>query len=411
MAGRNRLKICFVSPEAYGAMAGREGGPPFGGAEAQQAHLARELARRGHAVSMVTLDHGQPEGEILDGVRILRCFRGGAGLPGVRFFHPRLSGLWGAMKRADAQVYYQRMAEATTGIVGIFCRLHRRRFLFALANDDYCVRPLPHRMGLKSRWFYTQGLRLADRILVQTRHQQTLLRRHFGLEGVVIGNGFPDPGARERLDTGRARRSDPKGDRSLRVGWVGRFSPEKRLEWLLEAARRCPKARFEIVGDGSATDGYAQRLRAEAASLPNVRLYGWVSPRRMHEVYQRIDALCCTSPVEGFPNTFPEAWAYGLPVLTTFDPDGVVAREGLGWSVEDVEGLAVAVREAADGEARRRCGRRARTYYLKCHDIRSIVDALELQMDAVLGASAEKKGALTPRNHVENLKSTRKASS
>jgi len=42
-------------------------------------------------------------------------------------------------------------------------------------------------------------------------------------------------------------------------------------------------------------------------------------------------ALISTSPMEGFPNIFIEAWACGIPVLSlSFDPGGVIKREQLG---------------------------------------------------------------------------------
>jgi glycosyltransferase involved in cell wall biosynthesis len=44
-------------------------------------------------------------------------------------------------------------------------------------------------------------------------------------------------------------------------------------------------------------------------------------------------ALVSTSPMEGFPNVFIEAWACGLPVLSLHvDPGNTIAKEGLGFA-------------------------------------------------------------------------------
>ena len=47
-------------------------------------------------------------------------------------------------------------------------------------------------------------------------------------------------------------------------------------------------------------------------------------------LYDRAKVLVNTSDVEGFPNSYLQAWIRGVPVVTLIDPDGVIEREGLG---------------------------------------------------------------------------------
>jgi len=101
---------------AYGELASIDTGH-IGGIEWQQSLMARWLAKRGYQVSMITWDEGQPDGLGIDGVRVFKMCRKGAGIKRLRFFWPKWTSLIAAMKRADADIYYQNCGEYITGQV------------------------------------------------------------------------------------------------------------------------------------------------------------------------------------------------------------------------------------------------------------------------------------------------------
>ena len=125
--------ICFVAHFAYGAMAGGSSGH-IGGVERQTTLMARWFAARGYRVSMLTWDEGQEDGVEIDGVKVFKMCRQDAGLPGLRFFWPRWTSLNAAMRRADADVYYQNCGEYVTGQVAMWCRRHGRKLVYSVAN-------------------------------------------------------------------------------------------------------------------------------------------------------------------------------------------------------------------------------------------------------------------------------------
>jgi glycosyltransferase involved in cell wall biosynthesis len=371
-------ELCFVSPRAYGLLSGDPAVRHIGGAEVQQCLVARGLAARGHAVSMVTLDMGQGDGRAHQGVVVHRSYREGSGLPGLRFFWPRLARTWASMRRADAAVYYQRTSDSLTGIVAAFCRVHGRRFVFSAGEDGDCVRPLPNCRTARERALYRYGLRRADVVVAQTRTQSRLLREEFDRSSVVIRSAAPDPG--------EPRRTSEAASGSLL--WAGRIAPQKRPELLLELARRCPDITFDVVG-AAQSGGRAEELTAAAATTPNLRLHGFVPHGELAPFYDQAAALVCTSLREGFPNTFLEAWSRGLPVLTTVDPDDVVRSEGLGAVAAGVEGLVEGARTLARrGSEWEAMSGRARAYYVREHRPERVLDDYEALLRSLSGGRA-----------------------
>ena len=372
------LDVCFVAPLAHGALVDAHDAY-IGGVERQTRLMARWLASRGHRVTAITWDEGQPDEVEVRGVRLLKLCRRDAGVPGLRFVHPRWTSLIGALRRADASVYYQNSSEYVTGQVALWCRQRGRAFVFSAASDNDCVASLPYLATLRERALYRYGLRHADRRIVQTRTQQRMLRAHFGLESAVIPMPcaapvpahFPEPPAHTTA-------------RLPRVLWVGRLTPEKRPDRLLDLAAACPEIQFDLVGPAYDVE-YSRQILARARRQDNVVVHGAVLPGELPAFYGKALCLCCTSESEGFPNTFLEAWALGLPTITCFDPDGIIARERLGERHDTYEAWEAALeRWLGDAALRRESGARARDYATRVHGAGQIHDRMAEMLEALL---------------------------
>lgn len=365
-------KVCFVALENFAALVDDVKFGGIGGAEIQQTIIGRNLVKRGYGISFVTLDHGQDDEMEIDGIRILKAYNKNVGIPVLRFPHPRVTSLWRAMRKADADIYYQRIRDSLTGIVAAFCRWHQRKFVFAVAGDYDCVPDPPGFPARHVHVLYYYGLRRADLVIAQTATQQRLLRDNFGIDSTVIPNCAPDyrgyPGGTDV----------PTSDRRRRLLWIGGFSPVKRLELLLDIAERHRDLQFDVVGGGNSESKYVQRLQSRAESMPNVHLHGVVPHARMGPFYQRAAALICTSRSEGFPNTFLEAWSYGLPVVSTFDPDNLITEHGLGVVAKDLFGLVDGLRIMLDCQQRwREAAQTARQYYRNNHSVEAVIPRFE----------------------------------
>jgi len=330
MIHHKKLRICFVAHNAYGALTGRDAGH-IGGIERQQSLMSKWLAKRGHQVSVITWEEGQEDELVVEGVRILRMCGCDAGIKGLRFFHPKWTSLGKAMKSANADIYYYNCGDLGLGQVVMWCRRHGRKSVYSVANDPDCDPKLPVLRPLRERFLYRYGLKRVDSIVVQTRRQQHMLREGFGIESVVLP--MPCEGPNQNVDD----HSDAEPEEVTHILWVGRISEQKRLEWLLDIAEKCPELVFNVVGAANTGSEYAETLTKRASGILNVKMHGRTMHAAMAKYYQSCRILCCTSAYEGFPNTFLEAWSLGIPIVSTFDPDDVIKTNELGFVAHDKE--------------------------------------------------------------------------
>jgi glycosyltransferase involved in cell wall biosynthesis len=286
---------------------------PSGGAETQIVIIARELARRGLRVAVIVSDPDLPPR--VDGIDLIY-------MPPPRrrgpFAFGRFMRTLAAVRAAGAPVVVQCNASTETAYVALAARLTRSRFVFQTVNvvDFDFDRIAPSRLR---RVAYELGVRMADEIVAQTQEQVRLSRERFGRPA--------------RLAVCVSEPAPPRETAPDAFLWVGRLTWYKRPHAYLDLAEALPEARFRMVGVPSPEDG--RRLAAEiaerAASLPNVEL---LAPRPRDELgplYAAAVAVVNTADFEGMPNIFLEGWARGAPALAEIhDPDGMIAREGLG---------------------------------------------------------------------------------
>lgn len=371
------LSICVVSHQAYGALTGSGG--HIGGVERQTALLARWLAARGHRVSMITWDEGRADGIASGGVATIRMCREDAGWPGARFVHPRWTSLVAALRAADAALYYHNCAEYVTGQIALWCRARGRKFVYSAASNADCDARLPFLAKRRERILYRIGLRRADRIVVQTETQRRLLKAGFGLDAVTIPMPCAAPGPLPAELPGRTGRH--------RVVWIGRLCKVKRPDLFLDLADRCRDLIFDLVGpdDGSS---YARGVLARATAMANVRVLGSLTHAAVLGLLDETLCLCCTSEIEGFPNTFVEGWSRAVPTLSTFDPDGVIERHGLGAIAVGADDLPVRLRCLLGPGEWNRASTNAYRYYRDAHTIDATLPRLETVFQDVLAAQA-----------------------
>ena len=370
MLTKKKNSICFVAHFAYGALAGGESGH-IGGVERQTAMMAKWLVKHGYKVSMITWDESQKDGEEIDGVTVHKLCQKDEGIKGLRFIWPRWTSLNAAMKRANADIYYQNCAEYVTGQVALWCRKHNRKFIYSIASEPDCDCTLPKMRKIRERVLYKYGLTHSDKIIVQTKKQYDMLLTGFNINSIIIPmpcNGLPET-EYEDLKINRKKVSN--------ILWLGRVCEVKRPDRLLEIAKLNPGIHFDFVGPKDNT-GYSEKIIEQAKQIPNVIYHGPAIKEKVWDFYKNSRIFLCTSNFEGFPNTFLEAWSSGLPIVSTVDPDDIITQKNLGIIGSDISQLSSGIRQLLENDKEwENASCASRQYYLENHTLESSMHQFE----------------------------------
>ena len=228
-----------------------------------------------------------------------------------------------------------------------------RQFIFRVASDSDCEKEHGRIQFWRDRKLYNYGLRHADLVAAQTEFQAQMLRENHEIESAVVNMMVEPP----RTGSARSRKTST-------CLWVSNLRALKRPELALELARQLPQVKFTLAG-GPMPGGetYYEDVRAAAARLPNVTMPGAVRYADSGALFDRAKIFLNTSSIEGFPNTFLQAWIRGVPVVSFFDPDSLVQRLQLGHIANSIDEMREAIRGLLEDDVRSRADRPPRARF------------------------------------------------
>src|SRR5260221_7110549 len=333
--------------------------PPLGGgAGTATLNLARELARLGADVTVLTSAfRGLPKREDRDGYKVVR-------IPTWRRRRDRCSVIemmiftlsasffcWPVLSRLRPQAVIAFFSIPCGPIALLIKLLTGIPYVVSLRGGD-----VPGMIGVPAVYhILTRPLtrliwRQARHVVANSRGLQTLARATAPeLTIQVIANGvdlsaFPAVMRQERSP--------------IALLFVGRLHHQKGLDVLLPAIAALPSmlkeaVRLEIVGDGPE----AENLRKLAVSLNltnQIHFHGWIDRSQIQLCYTGADIFVLPSRDEGMPNVLLEAMASALPVIATrvsgSDELVLPGETGLLVDVDDVlslkDAIAVLARDA-----------------------------------------------------------------
>jgi len=374
------VKIAQVSPWFF---------PHLGGVESHVRSMSRELAARGHQVTVVTSQHDPslPSEERLDGFRVIRVK---PRLIAMR--NPITPKMRATLRSLPVEVVH---AHSPPPLASHYAGVVARERGIPYVVTYHCDVDLPSAWGIFAESVYRRSLgastlRNADRVVVTTRTYGATSRSVWRYNPVVVPNAVDHRRFRPDIDASSVREHLKIPPAAPVVLLVGRIVPHKGVEHFIEAARFVPEAWFLVVGEGSLLEAM-KRFAGTMGVADRVRFLGRVSDENLPKVYAACDVfvLPSVSRLEAFGIVALEAMATAKPVIVADIPgvrevieDG---REGLLADPMNARDLGEKIRRLlGDPEARHVMGERGREKVLESFDIQSVTDRIESVYRSVL---------------------------
>ncbi|MEU7526093.1 glycosyltransferase family 4 protein [Saccharothrix sp. NPDC042600] len=336
---------------------------PYVSGLTESARLTAEgLARRGWKVAVVCARHDPalPRHEVLNGVHVFRApvlARVSRG-----FLSPQLP-LLAKRLAARSDILHVHLPNPEAAFVA--AGRGNAKLVVTYHIDAFLPEGVVNRFGL---WLVDRvcaaAVRRADLVITNSEEQARgsriwpTIRRRALLP-------IPSPCLDRTGGTPRLRDGD-----GLHVGFMGRITVEKGIEYLIRAFRSIPDpdARLLVAGDCTSVAGGSNiaQLRDEAGDDRRIRFTGLLRGDEVRDFYASIDVFALPSIAESFGIVQVEAMMTGVPPVTTAIPgaDHPVLATGFGKLVppRDPVALRAAVLEMARLPAEdREAGREAAT--------------------------------------------------
>ena len=164
----------------------------------------------------------------------------------------------------------------------------------------------------KWAWVYRYHFSKTDRLITLSKYWKNECEKFIGngTKVMVVYNPCPSININRKLEVD----SDTKI-----ILYAGAITPRKGYEDLIEAfakiANKYEDWSVVFAGNGEIDKGLG--LAEKLGISRQIRFLGWCCGDKKDSVFRSSTLFCLPSYAEGFPMAVLDAWAYGLPVITT----------------------------------------------------------------------------------------------
>ena len=308
----NMNHICFIGPYP----------PPYGGMAIQLQTMAENLKKDGFDVTVIKANQDIPF--ILKNLKGIRTFTN---------FAYYIHALFKNIPKVD--------------IVYILASSNLYFFVIVapavLLSKLYKKKTFINYRGGGPQGFFKKFRPLIHYIMKQTKitvpsgYLKKVIKEYLGLDSYIVPNIA-------YLDLFSYRERNPLNPYFL---CTRHFEPMYNVTCVIKAFKiiveKFPKAKLGLVGDGPEREKI-MKLVNQLGISDKVKLYGKLPHKGLPKIYNNYDIFINASNVDNFPGSIVEAFAAGLPVVST-DPGGIPylvkdGKTGLLVNVNDCEALA-----------------------------------------------------------------------
>ena len=276
----------------------------------------------------------------------------------------------------NADIYCSFGVNELSSEIAAFCRRYGKKFVLFTSSDydfseEYFSGSNLINQYASAGYLCYYAIKNAHRIIVQTVHQEKLLKERFGEDCMLMLNPIDLSGPLE---------TSPVNERRGAL-WVGKSDRVKQPHLLFELARNFPDYPFTMVMNLSNPEINAEVHEQLLASRPpNIEIIEHLPFEGADQLFSQAAIFINTSRFEGFPNTFLQAGKYSVPVLSlNVDPDSFIEKYHCGVFADGkferlIEGFSKLI---SDVRFAKLCSDNINLYIRQHHNLDEKIDQLD----------------------------------
>ncbi|WP_176724126.1 glycosyltransferase [Desulfoplanes formicivorans] len=304
----------------------------MGGAELQFVLLANHLAYHSFSVDFIVNGEGQETSFIKNKIKIHSLFLKYLKGKKKNIFCDWIK-LFLCLRKIDADIYMIKTPRHLLFLLAVFNFFYNKKIVFVgQIDEDVMPSRVLAKDGVIGLILYRLGLTNISFTIAQNYCQLKGFVCSFNQRSVLVRNytslNEPCCSAKKKY-----------------ILWVGNNHAKKHPELFIKLAQELPEFHFVMIMSTTPQKPHDDDIIEMTRSMTNISYLGYIPFSSIGRYFCEASLFVGTSDMEGFPNTYLQAWQTKTPVVSLYvDPDCVITTYNLGKVSKTFEQLCVDVK-------------------------------------------------------------------